>query len=253
MLYLTLQEYEKSLEYANEVLLKNENDKEILFTKIMILMNLEKNKEALKTLNEYKLLIADDDIQKPLYYYTKGLLCEKIDKEKSLDAYNESLALNSHQIYTLKRKINILDELNKKDELIKCTKKNLEIINEKLKLNPHDIKLLLYKVKMYVYLKECDKANELLDSIKIPSTDKYSLNHKGYLLRKLGRLDEAIESINQALEILPNSVGFLWSKASVLDKMDKFDEALDFYDKALKLSPNNKELKEDKEKLLKRG
>lgn len=249
--FFNLQEYEKSLEYANEILLKHKKNKGALFTKIVILTNLEKDKEVLKFLNEYKSLIVDD-IEKSIYYYLKGFLCKNIDKEESLNAFNKSLVLNPNKIFILRRKIAILDELNKKDELIKCVKKNLELINEKLKLNPHDTNALLYKVMMYIYLEEFDKANSLLNSIKVDSTNKYSLNYKGYLLRKLGRFDEAIESIDQALEILPNSVDYLWSKAYVLDKMDKFNEALNFYDKALELSPNNKELEEDKEKLLKR-
>jgi tetratricopeptide (TPR) repeat protein len=249
--FLNMGEYENSLKCLNKILSENENDSKALLQKSIILMNLNEYKQSSDVLDNYLNSIdSDDKWSESFYWDVKCSLCSNFNKEKGLEACDKSLLLMPDKIHTLIYKIGILNELNKKDELKKCAKKTLKLINKKLKLNTQNVGLLLDKAEMYIYLKKCDSASEIIESIKIDPNDKYSLNNKGVLLRKLGRFDEAMENLDQALKIFPNSVDFLWNKAYLLDKMDKFDEALEFYDKALKIAPNKKELQEDKEKLL---
>ncbi|MCL2687045.1 MAG: tetratricopeptide repeat protein [Methanobrevibacter sp.] len=245
-------EFEKALKCINKILSEDKNNSEALYTKSSLLNDLGRYSEVLDTLNNYLASIdTDDKYSKSLYWYIKGAICVNFNKEKSLEAYEKSLSLNFH-IQVLMNKIRILKDLDRLEECKKCSKTALEFVNDELRLNPHNLDLLLHKVRIFTYIEEYDKANEFLESIKINSTDKHSLSQKGYLLGKLGRYDEAIACIDQALKIIPNSPDFLWNKAYILDKMNKFDEALEFYDKALNITPKVKELQEDRDNLLKK-
>ena len=57
----------------------------------------------------------------------------------------------------------------------------------------------------------------------------------------MGDLDEAYQSFDKALEIIPDHLGALMGKASALLQEGKNEEALEWYDAALKIDPSNDE------------
>ena len=67
--------------------------------------------------------------------------------------------------------------------------------------------------------------------------EAYELSNKGESLRYLGKYEDAIESLNKALEIDPGLAEAFNNKAIVFSDLGKHKEAIDFYDSALKIKP----------------
>ncbi len=64
-----------------------------------------------------------------------------------------------------------------------------------------------------------------------------AIGNKGFCLLKLGKYEEAIPYLDQALKINPQNYINLTNKAFCLSELGKNDEALIFYEKALVLQP----------------
>lgn len=64
------------------------------------------------------------------------------------------------------------------------------------------------------------------------------LARRGTALAKLDRTDEALKSLNRALEMDPNDVEAWIGKGNLLAQMGQVDEAIFCFDKAIELNPN---------------
>lgn len=64
------------------------------------------------------------------------------------------------------------------------------------------------------------------------------LARRGTALVNLGRTDEALQSLNRALEMDPDDLAAWIGKGNVLTQMGQLDEALFCFDKAIDLNPN---------------
>ena len=79
----------------------------------------------------------------------------------------------------------------------------------------------------------CNKA------LEIKPDDYDSLRNKGVSLSKLGREEEAIEFYNKALEIKPDDYNSLRNKGVSLSELGREEEAIEFYNKALEIEPDD--------------
>lgn len=278
--------YLKSLKYFDKILSIDRFNSTALYFKTAILIFLSEYEKASKYLEEYYSSIDQNDEQKKVLYWilNQVLYSSLNDYEKALEFCNKCLKVNNKEINYYLTKIGFLKKLEHEKEAEKCCKHILKIIDEKLGRNPNDVDLLLYKVDTYIHLKKCDKADELLKSIKIDSRDKDSfdykgvlldkmkifdealenfnkalkidpenpliLNNKGHALIKLNKFDEALNTLNKALKIIPNYLPFLHNKGYAFEEMGNYDEALKYYDKGIKIDPYNKDLQEDRKELL---
>ena len=93
-------------------------------------------------------------------------------------------------------------------------------------------------------IKRIEQVDEIIDLNKreeIPEAKNLGRNEealsdiiKAEILRDLGRLNEALDVIETALNKEPDNSIHLTLKAVILDDMGRFDEALDTIDKGLK-------------------
>ena len=66
------------------------------------------------------------------------------------------------------------------------------------------------------------------------------LTENAVVLNSMGRFNDALSYLDQALSIDPNYVVALINKGISLDGLGRFDEEMMYYDKALSIDPNNK-------------
>ena len=85
------------------------------------------------------------------------------------------------------------------------------------------------------YLNNGDDDEE--DERPRTSTDSHGnkLSRQAFKLQDEGRYDEAMDLINQALNISPNNPRYLNVKAIILDNSGRFEEALAYYDRSLNI------------------
>ena len=67
------------------------------------------------------------------------------------------------------------------------------------------------------------------------TTHEDRLSKQAFKLQKEGRYDEAMDLINQALDVYPNNPRYLNVKAIILDNSGRFEEALVYYDRSLSI------------------
>ena len=63
--------------------------------------------------------------------------------------------------------------------------------------------------------------------------------HKGNILRRLKKFDEALEAYNKTIDLDTKFIEGYISKGETFSEMKKYNEALAVYEEALKLSPNS--------------
>ncbi|MCW3130787.1 MAG: tetratricopeptide repeat protein [Methanophagales archaeon] len=84
-----------------------------------------------------------------------------------------------------------------------------------------------------------EKAIEYYDKILAIEPSWEAWNNKGNALRQLGKFDEALHCLEEALKLNPEGLEAWHGKANVLIDLNKAEEGLSCYDKALKLHPED--------------
>ncbi|MDQ1281477.1 MAG: hypothetical protein QG670_2742 [Thermoproteota archaeon] len=88
-----------------------------------------------------------------------------------------------------------------------------------------------------------DEALESFDeALKIERDIPVIWNNRGIILQKMGKLKEALESFDKALKLRGDDSKAWFNRGNVLFIIDRFKEALESYDKALKLDPKSFEV-----------
>jgi len=83
----------------------------------------------------------------------------------------------------------------------------------------------------------------LFDDMEFGSYDKAERKaHKAYEFYEEGRMPQALEAIETALEINPANGTWHFNKALTLDAIDRFDDAINEYELALQLNPGDLEI-----------
>lgn len=81
-------------------------------------------------------------------------------------------------------------------------------------------------------IEEMKAQSPIMEEVRTISDEAWSLYDKGYL-------EEALDSINLAIETYPHIANNYNIKAIILDNMGRYEEASYFYDKALSLNAND--------------
>ncbi|MGK7928463.1 MAG: tetratricopeptide repeat protein [Spirulina sp.] len=92
---------------------------------------------------------------------------------------------------------------------------------------------LLYLGRLKEALDSFDKA------LQIQPDDHEAWNNRGFALSNLGRLEEAIASYDKALQIQPDFHLAWFNRGIALGNLGKLEEAIASYDQALQIQPDN--------------
>ncbi|MGE5340760.1 MAG: tetratricopeptide repeat protein [Candidatus Omnitrophota bacterium] len=109
-----------------------------------------------------------------------------------------------------------------------------------IRANKFDSVALNAKAELLARMGKVDDALELLDqSHRLNPNDQVSLNAKAELLGRIGKVDDALELLDQSHRINPNDEVALTAKAELLARMGKVDDALALFDQSHRLNPHN--------------
>lgn len=129
--------------------------------------------------------------------------------------------------------IELLHELGKPKEALRCFEKSLE-------LDPDNLITFEYMAYALKYFEKNREALGYYEKIlSINPSDSKIWNKKGVLLALyMGNGKDAIESLKKAIELNPKNDWYYYNLVMVLSDSEKYDEALDFANKCLQFSPD---------------
>ncbi|WP_022853046.1 tetratricopeptide repeat protein [Thermodesulfatator atlanticus] len=261
-LYIGAGNFEKALhtiERLEEIIGPNPR---LLLRKALILLDLNRDQEALKILKEVVKKHPEDYTAK----FYLGVAFERVgQKEKALKIYKSippdadvfplairrvaALTNDPQEIYHLFEKALQANPDNKElyrmaasifNQLDACNL-GISLLSEGLKKFPDDLDL----ATSYAILLVCEGKDEEILKVLEPFLEKYPddptlLNFVGYTLADLNRdLDRAEKYIKKALSLKPNDGYIVDSLAWVYYRKGKYEEALKEIERALSLSPDD--------------
>jgi tetratricopeptide (TPR) repeat protein len=216
------QEYSKSIEFFDKVLKYEENVYAFMYKGL-----------AFFHLNDYnssnilynKALELDPTNELVLIY--KGLLLQAENKNsEALNLYDQALKFNPLSHSALNNKANILNLMDRNEEA-------LNLYDEALKNNPHYIDVLINKAALFDQMKRYEESEKiyqwlienekkLINESSLPIL--YYNNSK--LLRQIGKLEDALKSINIAIKLKPDSLKYLAEKGIILIALNRDKDAI---------------------------
>ncbi|MBA7700916.1 hypothetical protein ES703_109642 [subsurface metagenome] len=206
------------------------------------------------------------------HFYKAEILLNTRKYQKALEAIEAAICKNPNVLYFYVIKVLILISLNSIDEAkdsigkvyendeFKLEKRNdvfgyawlryienyfpseskkneqmLTLINYLIEIAPEDYKLYDQKIDILQFWKpimyeELFKAIDIRIQLK---GDVFYRDLKASFLKKKKQYDEALETIDSAIEIKPNESYLYHTKSKILFKLERFDEALVEIDKAI--------------------
>jgi len=130
-------------------------------------------------------------------------------------------------------------ELGERDEAVYEISK-LKEFAVKSKDKELECKIPLYEGQLLISENKYEEALEFINqALEINPKNDYTLLWKGSVLINLGKHEEVLEVFNQALEINPKNDIALSSKGFALVNLGKHEEALEFINQALEINPKN--------------
>ena len=179
-------------------------------------------------------------------WYQKAIELDRMGRaEEAIEAYNEALKINPHDVRSLFNKGVDLQMMGQAEEAVRC-------YDDALEITPEDGELWSNKGIALRMLGRTEEAIRCYDkALQINPNDGSAWSNKGVALRSLGRTEEAIKCYNKALEINPNDAGVWSNKGVALHRLGRLKDAVECYDRALALDPNRRVAKRNREVALK--
>lgn len=166
----------------------------------------------------------------------RGIICGEMGRyEESVESFGDAILLDpmNADLYVRRAKMSIA--LNKSDDALRD-------LNFAYELEPKAKRTLLYLGDVYQKAGNDDKALYFYDKA-IATDEKYddAYARKASLLAKVGKTEEAISVIDQAISATTYKPERFWEKkGDVLDMEKRYDEAVKCYVKARTLAPRFK-------------
>lgn len=213
-----------------------QNPKKLIQNRIMFQMGValarsNNFKEALNHFDEYLVIIPND---KHALNYKGDCLAQLKDYHNAIETYNESLIIDPYQPETLSNKAIALWNSRKFIQSLLC-------LNEALRIRPSHSRSHFDKGN---FLSSNSENTELVSeahrlSIENSSQLTDDLLHKAKSFEFLVQLDQAIETLNQILQVDPKNMDALHLQASIFRKLEKFDDAINIFNTILELLPKD--------------
>lgn len=227
-----MKNYSLSLEYLESILLLDDNNKEALFKKACIYIELNKYSDAFLILNSLekttdvlllkgRIFILQKDYPNGLKYYKEASELYDFDK------FNQELIYYAHTS-------SLDNEINRKIFLELC-----DIILENDDID--EIRLLKSST-LYLYYKNYDAALNNINYILAHNPKNINaLELKSSILRSYEKYDEALNTATDALNLGACDALLYYTKIYSLYKLDYFDEAENFCKEYISLNPLDSE------------
>ncbi len=261
-LYLRQDRFEEALKLVESLEEKMGENPRLLLRKALILLDLNREKEAEKILRE---LVQTDPENYTAWFYLGVTLEREGRQEEAIHAY-ENIPPESEVFNLAIRRLAVLlkdpDQIEgllrralQKDpddrdlyllagsvfeDLDDCTR-GLTFVQEGLKKFPDDEELALSAGLLLICLGKEEEALKVVEPFLQKDPDNPTLlNFVGYTLADLNRdLDRAEEYIKKALKARPDSGYIVDSLAWVYYRQGKLEDALKLIKRALKLAPKD--------------
>ena len=230
------------------------------------------NNLALNTYNQA--LEINSDI--PEIYINKGAVYEKTDDfDRALANFQKAVEVDPNSVEAYHALANYFKSKNKPDEAITNFSKLLavkaddtEALEERAKLylekEKFDIAVVDYRKLLPLKAKDTTELGKLLvksffreisyeflkrekHEIGLEFSDKYiqlfpkddlGYEYRATFLEKQDKIDQAINSLSQAIRLKTDNAPFYQKRAMLLNKRGNFDKALEDIDQAIRLKPN---------------
>ena len=158
---------------------------------------------------------------------SKELFVEEFEKAISMEPSEKQLS-RYYQLYA-----NILNETDGTEEALAEIEKAIE-------LSPGHFDI--YATKVYISLANDNMKGEvmaLIDELmeKFPQERRGLYQLRGFTYYKMGKDLEVIKTIDEALNLYPDSIGLLNNRSISLSNIGRYDEAIETIEKAVELDP----------------
>jgi tetratricopeptide (TPR) repeat protein len=224
-IFLNKKEMEKSVRYANLAIKNDPDNPYFYYWKAQILFDFNRTEEALKEVER-----AIDMDPKPLmnYYLKYDILSKQKRIEETLELLNLLIKKDPSNTEPFYLKVHTLNALKRYNE-------NLICIEQAQQINPKDPEFHYEKAIILQTMKEIKNALESINlALKYGNDDKF-YNQKAYILKDLGRKDEAIRCIKK---IIGRDACWLDSFGEILLYFKEYSEALIQLEKAISQGEN---------------
>ncbi len=174
----------------------------------------------------------------PKHYYAlvnKGLICQnQKNYEEAIEWFDKAIQVDGTQAFPWESKGRCLDSLNRFDQALTCYDRAIE-------LEPKSFWAWNNKGWIYARQNKHEAALKLFDkAIEIDRTEDLPWINKGESLRKLGRIDEAVDSLKSAVGVVTARRDILLNLSSLFGDYKADDKAaLDCYEQILKPNPED--------------
>ncbi|MBY9014070.1 MAG: hypothetical protein KGD68_00115 [Candidatus Lokiarchaeota archaeon] len=201
-----------------------------------------KFEKALDIVNKVKFHYANH----PISHIITGLVhgfnivynfdASKVDKELFVEEFEKaiSMGLSEKQLSRYYQLYSYI--LNETDG----TEAALIEIEKAIELSPDHFDY--YATKIHLYLTNDNMRSEVMALIdemmkKFPQVRKSLYQLKGFTYCKMGKDLEVLKTLNEALDLYPDSPGLLNNRSISLSNIGKYDEAFETIEKAIELDP----------------
>ena len=221
-----LLKYDEALEYYDKAISCGRNDLWVYCMQARAYISMSSYDKALESLD---IALSIDNESSWAYSLLGYVYSSEQETQKALEYYLKAKDYGRHDLWILLELLFVYKRLNNYNEALVY----LDLIAQE---NPLDDQLYLEYFYVYINLNQYEKALDCLEQLVNKEDNDYN-HRKGYVLNKLGRYEEALTYLN----LVEKETEFLHKDfASVYVSLKLFTKAIEQLEKVLKL--NDKDL-----------
>ncbi len=229
IVFETVGEYEKAIEYLDKALSLKQDDVASILEKSTCLSYMRYYKTAIDLLDQ---LAAKKN--SPKITYTKATVYQEAGKlKKAVSIYKTLLKYKNYKIPALRKMAECYIDANRFNSAIICYEK----IVDKEPFNNY----FWQEYAMVCYLaNDTNTAIEAIEtSLAIFEENFDAWNQLGTILAQTGKYKQAVEALKRALSIVPDDPEALYNLGNVYFNLHKHKEALKYLTKSIELDRRN--------------
>lgn len=240
--YADLGQFKKGLKAIEDAIHLYPSNDDYYATKAYLHMDLKMYDEAIEIFQG----LIDQYPENEYYHQSLAKCYENTDRrEDTLEIYKKILDINPENIDVIKKIITIYENLAYKEQDIKYHKLAISYAERIFEIDPESH--CVYIAHRYNLGYEFEKALEYCKKAAGYDPDNlWAYNQAGYILRIIGRYDEAILEYQKAIELMEPGQS-LWphkNLAKCYKSLSRYEDAMDCYQEILKYWPDDIDIHE---------